>query len=143
MHVQYYRIQKALGVTDASQPGPSSHAALPVSVAAPGKERNTDLSWVPGGPWRVGRDRSKDGCTSLPSARVIVSAFGVWYKRAPKSSCKKYRFAAFLRCLRTAAVLAYANIHPSIYLEARLGLPSPRPSYPTRHAREKIYPAGR
>ena len=51
MHVQYYRIQKALGVTDASQPGPSSHAALPVSVAAPGKERNTDLSWVPGGPW--------------------------------------------------------------------------------------------
>ena len=52
----------------------------------------------------------------LPSARVIVSALGLWHKRAPKSSCKKYRFAAFLRCLRTAAVLAHTNIHPSTSL---------------------------
>ena len=60
-----------------------------------------------------GRDRSKGGCTSLPSAGDIVSVLGLCHKRAPKSSYKKYRFAAFLRCLRTAAVLAHANIHPS------------------------------
>ena len=60
-----------------------------------------------------GQDRSKDGCTSLPFAGDIVSALGLWYKWAPKSSYKKYRFAAFLRCLRTAAVLTHAKIHLS------------------------------
>ena len=79
----------------------------------------------------MGRDCSKDGCTSQPSAHVIVSALGLWHKRAPKSSCKKYRLAAFYRCLRTAAVLAHTKIHPSA---------SP-PFHPTRHTREKIYQA--
>ena len=71
-----------------------------------------------------GQDRSKDGCTSLPSAGSIVSAL-----RALKSSYEKYRLAAFLYCLRTAAVLAHTKIHL---------LP---PFYPTRarHAREKMY----
>ena len=29
-----------------------------------------------------GQDRSKDGCTSLPSAGGIVSVLGLWHKRA-------------------------------------------------------------
>ena len=73
---------------------------------------------------RVGRDRSKDGCTSLPSAGDIVSALSLWHKRAPKSSYKKYRFVAFLHCLITTAVL---TLLPSFY--------------PTYHTREKIYQA--
>ena len=58
-----------------------------------------------------GQDRSKDCCASLPSAGDSVSTLSLWYKQAPKSSYKKCRFTAFLRCLRTAAVLALANFY--------------------------------
>ena len=43
----------------------------------------------------------------------IVSALSLWHKWTPKSSYKKCRFAAFLCCLRTAAVFANTKIHPS------------------------------
>ena len=62
-----------------------------------------------------GQDRSKDCCTSLPFAGDGVSALSLWYRRALKSSCKKCRFTAFLRCLRTA-VFAHTKIHPSTTL---------------------------
>ena len=60
-----------------------------------------------------GQDYSKDCCASLPFAGDSVSALSLWYKRAPKSSYKKYRFAAFLRCLRTVTVLGHAKFYPS------------------------------
>ena len=41
----------------------------------------------------VGRDLSKDGCTCLPSARDIVSALGLWHKRAPK---RKYDVTTYM-----------------------------------------------
>ena len=56
-----------------------------------------------------GQNRSKDSGTSLPFAGDSVSALSLWYKWALKSSYKKCRFIAFLRCLRTAAVLAHAR----------------------------------
>ena len=59
-----------------------------------------------------GQDRSKDCCTlhtSLPFTDDSVSALGLWYKRAAKSSYKNCRFAAFLHCLRTADVLAHTQ----------------------------------
>ena len=62
-----------------------------------------------------GQDRSKDSCTSLPFAGDSISALSLWYKRAPKSNYKNCRFAAFLRCLRTTAVLAHTKIHPSTF----------------------------
>ena len=58
-----------------------------------------------------GQDHSKDCCASLPFAGDSVSVLSLWHKRAPKSSYKKCRFAAFLRCVRTAAGLAHAKIH--------------------------------
>ena len=64
----------------------------------------------------VSSDRSKDGCASLPFVGDIISALSLWYKRAPKSSYKKCRFAAFLRCLRTTAVLTKAKLHLSTTL---------------------------
>ena len=74
----------------------------------------------------MGRDRSNDGCTSLPYAGDIVSALSLWYKWALKSSCKKYRFAAFCHCLRTAAVLAHANSYPStLHMLAALRISHP------------------
>ena len=54
-----------------------------------------------------GQDRSKDGCAFLPLAGDSVSALSLWHKRAPKS-----RFVAFLRCLKTAAVLAHKILPP-------------------------------
>ena len=56
-----------------------------------------------------------DCCTSLPFAGDIVSVLSLWYKRSPNSSYKKRRFAAFLRCLRTAAVPTHAKIDPSAF----------------------------
>ena len=46
---------------------------------------------------------------SVPFAGDIVSALGLWHKQATKSSYKKYRFAVFLRCLRTVVVFAHAK----------------------------------
>ena len=63
-----------------------------------------------------------DCCTSLPFTDDSVSEFGLWYKRAPKSSYKKCRFAAFLRCLRTSDVLAHTKKNTVLRF------------YPTRHA---------
>ena len=77
----------------------------------------------------VGRDRSKDCCASLPFAGDSVSVLSLWYKRAPKSSYKKCSFAAFLRCLRTAAVLP---------MQKFTLLP---PFYPPYHVCEKTYQA--
>ena len=69
-------------------------------------------------------DHSKDSWFSLPSAADIVSAPGLWHKQALKNSCMKYRFAAFLRCLGTAAVLAHAKKFTFL-----------PPFYPTRYTR--------
>ena len=44
-----------------------------------------------------------------------VLALSLWYKQAPKSTYRKYRFAV-LSFLRTAAVLAHTQIHPSTTL---------------------------
>ena len=62
------------------------------------------------------QDRSKDWCASLPFAGDSVSTLSLWYKRAPKSSYKKCRFAAFLCFLKTAAVFAHAKFYPSTTL---------------------------
>ena len=61
----------------------------------------------------MGRDCSKECCTSLPFAGDIVSVLGLWYIGALKGTYN-YRFAAILDCLRTAAVLTHEKI-PSFY----------------------------
>ena len=65
--------------------------------------------------------------TFLYLSLVTLFQRSVWYKWAPKSSYNNYRFAAFLRCLRTATILVHAKNHL---------IP---PFYPMCHTRDKIY----
>ena len=76
----------------------------------------------------MGRDRMKDGCTSLPFAGDSVAALSLWYKQALKTSYKKYRFAALLCCLRTAAVLAQTKIQASTTLHVTYARKCTRPT---------------
>ena len=62
--------------------------------------------------------------TSLPFVGVSDLLLSLLYRRAPKASYKMSRFAAFLHCLRTAAVLVHTKNLPF---------------YPMRQAREKAH----
>ena len=85
----------------------SSPGSLRVSHWRAGYVFSCDLTYI----IACGQDHSKDCCTSLPFTGDGVSALSLWHKRAMKSGVKKFRFAVFLRCLRTAAVLAHAKFY--------------------------------